>query len=371
MLFIPLEKNIDWKQPPVFTIAIILINIICFFGFQMDDDEDYAEAVEYYYDSGLAEIELPYYDEYLRNKNNIFSGFIKSDNTKKKSISKQKQYVLFSQMLNDGDFLKALKEDMIIKPHEEIYSKWKKRSKEFEYRVNKVTFFLHGLKAYEPTVSTLFSHMFLHANFEHLFWNMVFLFAFGFSVEMILGWRIFVPTYLLAGIGSGLFYLFIEPNSAIPGIGASGAISGLTGMYTVLYGFRKIRFFYFVLVYFDTVKAPALTILPIWLGYEFYNHFFIPSNINNLAHAGGLLSGALIAWLANIFHKNMDRGYMNENNENESFANIFSEAMLCMAALEMEKAKNKFLRLHEMQPNNIEVLRQLFNISKFKPDSNE
>ncbi len=370
MLFIPLEKNIDWKRPPVITITLIIINVICYFGFQLNDDENFSDGMQYYFQSGLSDIELPYYSEYLENKNNILLLFTTKKKEKKK-LSRNEKYSLFSEMRNDGEFLIKLESDLIIKKADENYNKWKKLSEEFKRRINKATFYAYGLKGYKVTFGTLFSHMFLHANFEHLFWNMVFLFIFGFSVEMILGWKIYLPTYLLAGIGSGLFYTFLEPNSAIPGIGASGAISGLTGMYTVLFGMRKIRFFYFVFVFFDTVKAPALIILPLWLGYELYNHYFIPTNINNLAHAGGLISGALIAYLAKKFHKEINNEYMDENNDKEEFDTLYAEALTLIAALKIDKAKPLLLALNQTHPENIEVLKQLFNLSKFAPNSDD
>jgi len=370
MLFIPLEKNIDWKRPPVITIALIVINVILYFGFQLNDDENYSDAMQYYFESGLSDIEAPYYVEYQKNKNKLLSLF-SSKQQEKKKLSKKERYSLFSDMQNDGEFLLKLESDQIIKRDDESYKKWKTFSEEFNRRRNKATFYSYGLKSYKVSLGTLFSHMFLHANFEHLFWNMVFLFVFGFSVEMILGWKIYLTTYLLAGIGSGLFYTFLEPNSAIPGIGASGAISGLTGMYTVLFGLRKIRFFYFVFVFFDTVKAPALIILPLWLGYELYNHYFIPTNINNLAHAGGLISGALIAYLAKKFHRGIDNEYMDENNEKEIFDKLYAEALSLIAALKVDKAKTLLIQLNQDYPENIEVFKQLFNLAKFTPDSNE
>jgi membrane associated rhomboid family serine protease len=366
MLFIPLEKNIDWKKPPVITITLIIINVICYFGFQMNDKENYSEAMRYYFKSGLYEIEVPYYAKYLENKNNIFTLFVTKKET---TLSKAEMETLFFKMRNDGAFLAELENNQIIKKEDENYRRWKSLSDKYKTKLNRATFYAYGLKSYKSTFETLFSHMFLHANFEHLFWNMVFLFVFGFSVEMILGWKIYLPTYLLAGIGSGLFYTFLEPNSAIPGIGASGAISGLAGLYTVLFGLRKIRFFYFIFVFFDTVKAPALVILPLWLGYELYNHYFIPTNINNLAHAGGLVSGALIAYVAKKFHKNINNEYMNENNVKEIFDKRHAEALSAIAAFNMEKAKTILLELDHDYPGNIEVLKQLFNVFKLAPNS--
>lgn len=389
MLFIPLEKAIDWKKPPVITIALILINTFIYFVFQSNDNENYHEGMKFYYTSGLAEIEIPFYKRYLQkikqldNKNTDKpAALITSEVSEEKSeeelhkLSKQEQkeylikkYALLKKMLSDGKFLALLDAGEIIRKDDNTYSEWVKLSGEFKEKIRTATFYEYGLQAYKPSVVTLITHMFLHADFSHLLGNMIFLFIFGFSIEMILGWRIFLFTYILAGVGSALFYIGLEPYNASSGIGASGAISGLTGMYTVLYGFRKIRFFYFAFVFFDTVKAPALIILPLWLGYELYNHYFIPSNINNLAHAGGLISGAIIAFLAKKYYRNIDANYMDENSKNEEFDLLFAQAMQYVSSLQADKAKILFLQLHNERPNDTEVLKQLFNITKFNPSS--
>jgi len=369
MLFIPLEKNIDWKKPPFITIFLIVINFIFYFGFQLNDDENYTEAFSYYFKSGLIDIETPYYADYLENKNSTFLPVIKKE--EKKHLSNQEKESLFFQMRNDGEFLLKLENDKIIKKEDKNYEKWKLLSGKFYEKLNKAISYTYGIKNYKFSLETMISHMFLHVSFEHLFGNMVFLFIFGFSVEAILGWKIYFSTYLLAGIGSALFDVFLEPGNALPGVGASGAISGLIGMYTVLFGMRKIRFFYFVFVYFDTVKAPALIILPLWLGYEFYNYFYIPSNINNLAHAGGLICGAIIAYSSKKIHKEINTEYMDENKNKEVFNSLFSEAQKLISELRLDKAKTVLLKLYKEQPDNIEILIQLYNLSKFYPESDD
>jgi len=369
MLFIPLEKNIDWKKPPFITIFLIVINFIFYFGFQLSDDDNYAEAFNYYFSSGLIDIETLYYADYLKNKENKFSLVAKKE--EKEALSSKEKESLFFKMRNDGEFLLQLESDKIIQKEDKNFEKWKPLSKIFYEKLNNTTSYAYGIKNYKVTLETIVSHMFLHANFEHLFWNMVFLFIFGFSVEAILGWKTYISTYLLAGIGSAVFDILLEPSNALPGIGASGAISGLTGMYTVLFGMRKIRFFYFVFVYFDTVKAPAIIILPLWLGYEFYNYFYIPSNINNLAHAGGLICGAIIAYASKKLHKEINIEYMDENNNKEAFNTLYSEAQKLISELKLDKAKIILLRLYKEQPDNIEMLLQLYSLAKFNPDSDD
>ena len=69
-------------------------------------------------------------------------------------------------------------------------------------------------------------------------------------------------------------------------------------MYVVLYGFQRIRFFYQLLFYFDYVTAPAIILLPLWIANEFLQYWFdSSSHVAHMAHAGGLFTGAILAWV--------------------------------------------------------------------------
>ena len=68
MLIIPLTGKISWRNPPTITICIILINCLVFFFFQSGEKEKYYKAEKYYFESELAEIEVPKYIEYAKQK---------------------------------------------------------------------------------------------------------------------------------------------------------------------------------------------------------------------------------------------------------------------------------------------------------------
>jgi hypothetical protein len=186
---------------------------------------------------------------------------------------------------------------------------------------------------------------------------------------MILGWKIYIPAYLLGGLGSGLFNIALDFNSAIPGIGASGAIAALAGMYTVLFGLRKIRFFCFFFVYFDTFKLPALTILPIWVGYEVYLHVAFDDQVNNLAHLGGYITGALVAFVTKHTKVNINEEYMDENIKREEFDSAYAEGQQLLATMKFDKARIIFARLYKQYPDNNVLLKHLFDIEKARPAS--
>jgi hypothetical protein len=132
---------------------------------------------------------------------------------------------------------------------------------------------------------------------------MVFLFLFGFSVELALGHGTYLACYLLGAVGASLMAGWAYAGNGGYGLGASGAISALMGMYAVMYRLKRIRFFYQLFFYFNYVTAPALLLLPTWIINELLQHLVGGRGIAYMAHLGGLLSGAALMATALYFRK--------------------------------------------------------------------
>lgn len=136
----------------------------------------------------------------------------------------------------------------------------------------------------------LFSSMFLHGDFGHIFGNMWFLWIFGNNLERKLGRIKFLIFYLFCGIGATLFYTIFTEYPFIPVIGASGAISGILGGYFIRFPKNKIRTLIPGLFIFHIIPIPAILFGGIWFFYQFLS---LGSNLNIafLAHIGGFLIG--------------------------------------------------------------------------------
>ncbi len=145
---------------------------------------------------------------------------------------------------------------------------------------------------------TLFSSMFLHGGWFHLFSNMWILFIFGDNVEDRLGHTRYLLFYLLSGLAAGLLQAFLMPLSRTPMVGASGAIAGILGAYMMLFPYSRIvslvPFFFFV----TTVDVPAVIYLGFWFLSQLYSGLFslggaAISGIAWWAHIGGFVFGLL------------------------------------------------------------------------------
>jgi membrane associated rhomboid family serine protease len=147
-------------------------------------------------------------------------------------------------------------------------------------------------------LGTLITSMFLHANLLHVAGNMLFLWIFGNNVEDKLGELKFLVVYFASGIAGSLLQIYITPNSTVPMLGASGAISGLLATY-VLY-FPRARILTFVVPFF-IFTLPAYVFIGYWIALQALNAFLnigaIGGGVAFFAHVGGFATGLILALL--------------------------------------------------------------------------
>lgn len=148
---------------------------------------------------------------------------------------------------------------------------------------------LHGNR-----LSTFFTSMFLHADLIHLGGNMLFLYIFGDNVEDTFGHARYFVFYFLAGIAASFAHiLFVASSldSAIPTIGASGAISGVLGAYLVL--FPRSRILTLVVLFWVSIAAiPAIIFLGLWFAFQLlYGALAVGGGVAYGAHIGGFVAG--------------------------------------------------------------------------------
>ncbi|MBD3254889.1 MAG: rhomboid family intramembrane serine protease [Candidatus Lokiarchaeota archaeon] len=152
---------------------------------------------------------------------------------------------------------------------------------------------------------TLFTSMFMHANFVHILMNLWFFFVVADNCEHAMGHILFLVTYLVSGICASLLHgliALIDPILLdIPAIGASGAIFGVIAVYGILFPNNRLILLsrvatrisakYFIIIYFITE-----------LIYGFLSMYY-PSGTAHFAHIGGFISGAIFALIFKGFSK--------------------------------------------------------------------
>ncbi len=146
----------------------------------------------------------------------------------------------------------------------------------------------------------LLTAMFLHGGFAHILGNMWFLFIFGDNVEDAMGHFRYLIFYLLSGLGASATHIIFSPNSKVPMIGASGAISGVLGAYFVLYPGARIVAILPLWFYFTTVILPAYLYLGLWIIIQMIFAFGsigahgAAGGVAWFAHVGGFILGVLL-----------------------------------------------------------------------------
>lgn len=367
MLIIPLHKKPTLATFPWVTLLLVLVNVFIYVALQRPDDQRQMRAVEAYADSRLAQIELPAYRDYVERTPSIAW----REQWQQLPPKFQRQ-VLALQIQHDEQFLAELRAGRVITPAHIEYADWKRLRTELDATWQTSFTERHLMRQSEVDPARMFSSMFLHGDGGHLVGNMVFLVILGLVVEPVLGSFGFVVLYLLAGLGGAAFSLAWRWGEFGGMLGASGAIAGLMGAYAVLWGQRRVRLFYWFFVLFDYTRVRALWLLPVWLGWELLQLLLDRgSNIGFDVHAGGIVSGAALAFAATRLGR-VNRPYLDEEETRDRRAEELAAGMVELGKLQLAAARARFdalARLHPDDPDVIEPWLRSWLFAKDRPEA--
>jgi len=217
--------------------------------------------------------------------------------------------------------------------------------------------------------SSLFNYLsciFLHGGWMHLIGNMLFLFLAGVAIEDLWGRGLYTAFYLLSGIAATLAHAAFSPQSAIPTIGASGAIAGLMGAFMVRH-FRarvKLAYLYWFLFRFKagTFQVPAYVVLPFWLLQQLfyatlYQSLKVHGGVAFWAHIGGFAFGAAVA--AAIYHGRIEERFIAPQLEAKvtfGTSRTVTEALAHLEKGEAAVALRKLSQRLQTQPDDTDAL---------------
>ena len=167
--------------------------------------------------------------------------------------------------------------------------------------------FQFGFRPAEPRLLTLFTSMFMHSGLLHLFGNMLFLWIYGDNVEHRLGRLPALLAYLLTGALATLGYAAVATSPEVPLVGASGAISGLLGLYFVLFPHNTVRILLFLFPVFVRVfDVSARLVLVVYLLWDNLVPMLLSADgtgggvVAHVAHVGGFLGGLALGGLVRV-----------------------------------------------------------------------
>lgn len=366
MLILPLHRRMTWGNAPWVTLGLIALNLLVFFFLQSGDRRISWEAGLYYNQSQLGEVEFPAYTDWLREHD--------GDPQRLQWMTEAPAETGYWLVESDGEFQQALHAGDVIGPAHEDYDRWKAQRAEFE-RIRDSSFTArHALRYSQVESRRLLSVMFLHGDVWHLFGNMLFLLLLGLLVEGALGPGRFLALYLVGGIGASLGSLAWRWGEYGMMVGASGAVAALMGAYCILWGLRRVRVFYWLLLVFGYVRVPALLLLPAWLGWEVFHMLADDgSRVAFEAHAAGIVAGAGIALALRHggrvryeFVDEDERAQQHDDNET-----AYQQALEHIGRLEIARAQHLLEGIDADQPGQLRVLVALYRCARYGGSADE
>jgi membrane associated rhomboid family serine protease len=152
---------------------------------------------------------------------------------------------------------------------------------------------------------TPLTSMFLHGGWGHLLGNGLFLWVFGKGVEDGMGRLRFLAFYLICGLAAAAAQIAIDPDSGVPMVGASGAISGVLGAYLILYPRVRVNMLFIIFIFIRIIPLPAWVVLLWWIAWQIIAGLpelspvrpDVSSGVAVWAHIGGFFAGIVLVKL--------------------------------------------------------------------------
>jgi membrane associated rhomboid family serine protease len=148
---------------------------------------------------------------------------------------------------------------------------------------------------------TLLTSMFLHGGWMHIIGNMLFLWAFGKSLEDAMGHSKFLAFYIICGVAAGIAHVATNSYTTLPTVGASGAIAGVMGAYLVKFPRAQIHTLVFLFIFVTMADIPAAFILVYWILTQLFSEYgsIAQTQVGNggvayAAHIGGFITGMIL-----------------------------------------------------------------------------
>ncbi len=303
VLLIPYAHFHDRMQLPIATVLLIVLNIVIF-GVQAKNDWHFNAAVEAYAGSTLAGLELPVLSAI---EPRAYPKDINGAPTLPPATALSDYRRILRVMLSSEEFQNRLRSDTVFNHNDKRCATWKAERKPFDRMLRDIFVRHYGFVPAEHRWFTALTSTFLHSGLGHLLGNMFMLAIIGCALEGAIGTPLTVGLFAATAMGSSLADYFSRPESYVVSIGASGALYGFMGAFTVIYGLRYISIIFFFLFPFlyRTFGLRALWLLPYWFALEALSYVYLrdSSNVNFAAHVGGLVSGALLALIIRPFRK--------------------------------------------------------------------
>lgn len=356
---IPIGHTGAIRRFPVITIGLIIINSLVFLATTKVIEKTqnaYAQRAE-----ELIKYESELMQRYDFNRYKIFSSNLEVLDIK----SAQKDIEQFRSEIKAG---------RVMEKNSLEYRRWKALYDAYQYASDHAFLQKFGFVPAKFNFIGLLTSMYLHGGWMHLIGNMLFLWVLGGAVEDKWGIPVFIVFYHLSGIAATLIQYLSNPNSTVPGIGASGAIAGVMGAFLIRHYKTKIKIAYLFFLYVGKFQIPAWIVLPLWLGDQYFNAITYKemTGVAVWAHIGGFLFGVLFAVFLVLTgiekkyltpDKPLDGDKVWKKEENPERETLDKNVQIGRELVAKGKYSDALISFHaalQSKPNDLEVLKLLY-----------
>jgi membrane associated rhomboid family serine protease len=160
---------------------------------------------------------------------------------------------------------------------------------------------------------TILTAMFMHAGWMHILGNMLFFWVFGPEIEDVMGPVRYLVFYLLGGLAATFAQVVVAPSSAVPNLGASGAIAAVMGAFLITYPRDRIRTVLLLGWFSQVTFVPAIVLVGIWFLTQLFSEIGALATVQTggvayMAHTGGFVFGMALARLFESRRRRAEQG---------------------------------------------------------------
>lgn len=317
-IVLPLShENMQAQRLPYITMGIIVVNTLLFIithhfavpNTSREYDERERKVVGYYLEHPYLEFPEDAYSKLTPGQQQQVDLRRESDEDSEGLSAVNRQTTIMNQVLKEMRTSQGTEEEEDEEAQAEIRQKEQEvlnnYARAFAESFENISYIKYGYVPARGGIFTIFSSIFLHGGYLHLIFNMLFLWLSGCNIEDLWGRIVYPIFYLLGGIFATLAHGWMDPDSMLPLIGASGAIAAVMGAFMIRMYNTKIYFVYFLLMLRFKVgrfSAPAYLMLPLWFLQQLWEAVTAgdSSGVAFWAHIGGFAFGAMVAALIKV-----------------------------------------------------------------------
>jgi membrane associated rhomboid family serine protease len=375
VLVLPIRRGSKTPPIPAVTLVLALASAIVFLFFRPHDQAALNAAASYYVDSGLADVEIPHYLEYLTQSTD--SGAIdrlrRLEHATTRTVGRfADPAAVLEVMLADRSFDRDLHADKVIKPADNGYAEWKSNRQHFDQLVHSALSDRMGLSArswHEPW--RLITYLFLHPSGPLWLTNLLVLLLIGPFAEAAAGPALFLLCYLGGGALSAVVNLLFATYPAIGDWGALAALAGMLatlGAHPIIGRLAGSR---------GKIRVPAIAALVIVIGVETVRWLLLGRAVTEVpADLSGVACGAALAFAFKLRDSRRARDLLSyaalssrsSSADGPKESALAREAREAATRLETRRATQLFKDLVDLEPRQAEHLCGYLNVALLGPD---